>query len=198
MAVEAAVEAERRYMEGRGEQQRIVELELQQARYEASLAERRYAACDPDNRLIAAQLEKSWEAALRRVEACQARLEAVQTPDPAAASPDFAGLADDLNAAWNAPGVTMRARQRLLRALVTDIIADVDEAAREVVLTIHWRGGQHSQLRVPKPKSGEHGCRTRMASVSLRRSLALLRGRAVRGAPHARVNNGRAGATAWR
>ena len=172
MAVEAAVEAERRYMEGRGEQQRIVELELQQARYEASLAERRYAACDPDNRLIAAQLEKSWEAALRRVEACQARLEAVQTPDPAAASPDFAGLANDLNAAWNAPGVTMRARQRLLRALVTDIIADVDEAAREVVLTIHWRGGQHSQLRVRKPKSGEHGCRTPEEALAVMRSMA--------------------------
>src|ERR1700730_980605 len=76
MAIEAALEAQRRYMEGRGEQQRIVELELQQAQYEASLAERRYAACDPDNRLIAAQLEKSCEAALRRVETCQARLEA--------------------------------------------------------------------------------------------------------------------------
>jgi hypothetical protein len=37
----------------------MAELDLQQARYEASLAERRYAACDPDNRLIAAQLEKS-------------------------------------------------------------------------------------------------------------------------------------------
>src|SRR5918995_770561 len=172
MAIEAAVEAERRYMEGRGEQQRIVELELQQARYEASLAERRYAACDPDNRLIAAQLEKSWEAALRRVEACQARLEAVRTPDAATAPPDFAGLADDLEAAWNAPGVTMRARQRLLRALVTEIIADVDEAAREVVLTIHWRGGQHSQLRVPKPKSGEHGCRTPEEALAVMRSMA--------------------------
>jgi excisionase family DNA binding protein len=172
MAIEAAVEAERRYMEGQGEQQRIMELELQQARYEASLAERRYAACDPDNRLIAAQLEKSWEAALRRVEACQARLEAVRTPDPAAASPDFAGLADDLDAAWNAPGVTMRARQRLLRALVTDIIADVDEAAREVVLTIHWHGGQHSQLRVRKPKSGEHGCRTPEEALAVMRSMA--------------------------
>src|SRR3954447_4804559 len=82
MAIEAAVEAERRYMETRGEQQRIIALELQQAQYEASLAERRYAACDPDNRLIAAQLEKSWETALRRVEACQARLEAVRSPHP--------------------------------------------------------------------------------------------------------------------
>ena len=172
MAIEAAVEAERRYMEARGEQQRIVELELQQARYEASLAERRYAACDPDNRLIAAQLEKSWEAALRRVETCQARLEAVRTSEPAVVTPDFTSLADDLDAAWNAPGVTMRTRQRLLRALVTDIIADVDDATREVVLTIHWRGGQHSQLRVRKPKSGEHGCRTPDEALAVMRTMA--------------------------
>src|SRR6266446_6687556 len=171
MAIEAALEAERMHMESQGEQQRIAELELQQARYEASLAERRYAACDPDNRLIAAQLEKSWEAALRCVRACEARLEVVWTPDPAAA-PDFDGLADDLEAAWNAPGVTMRARQRLLRALVVDIIADVDEKAREVVLTIHWRGGQHSQLRVRKPKSGEHGCRTSEEALAVMRSMA--------------------------
>ena len=138
MAIEAALQAEQRHMENQGERQRIAELELQQARYEASLAERRYAACDPDNRLIAAQLEKSWEAALRRVAACEARLEAMRIPDPTAVMPDFTGLADDLQAAWNTPSVTMRARQRLLRALVTDIIADVDEAAREVVLTIHW------------------------------------------------------------
>jgi hypothetical protein len=58
MAIEAALEAEQVHMEKQGEQQRIVELELQQARYEAFLAERRYAACDPDNRLITAQLEK--------------------------------------------------------------------------------------------------------------------------------------------
>ena len=172
MAVEAAREAERLHVESRDEQQRIVELELQQARYEASLAERRYAACDPDNRLIAAQLEKSWEAALRRVEACEARLQAVRTPDPAAIVPNFAGLADDLEAAWNAPGVSMRARQRLLRALVTDIIADIDEAAREVVLTVHWRGGQHSQLRVRKLKSGEHGCRTPEDALAVMRSMA--------------------------
>ncbi|TSD82783.1 serine recombinase [Mycobacterium sp. KBS0706] len=172
MAIEAALEAERMHEERREERRRIVELELQQARYEASLAERRYAACDPDNRLIAAQLEKSWEAALRRVQACEARLETLQTADPPGTVPDFAGLADDLEAAWNAPGVSMRARQRLLRALVTDIIADVDETAREVVLTIHWRGGQHSQLRVRKPKSGEHGCRTPEDALAVMRSMA--------------------------
>lgn len=48
MAIEAALEAERMHMESQKEQQRLIELELQQARYEASLAERRYAACDSD------------------------------------------------------------------------------------------------------------------------------------------------------
>ena len=96
----------------------------------------------------------------------------MRTAEPAVVTPDFTGLAGDLDAAWNAPGVTMRTRQRLLRALVTDIIADVDDATREVVLTIHWRGGQHSQLRVRKPKSGEHGCRTPEEALAVMRTMA--------------------------
>jgi DNA invertase Pin-like site-specific DNA recombinase len=172
MAIEAALEAERMHRERQNEQQRLLDLELQQARYEANLAERRYAACDPDNRLIAAQLEKNWEIALRRVQELQARHmnESQETVavDPCA----FTHLADNLSAAWNAPGVTMRARQRLLRALIVNIVVDVDEQAREVVLTIHWRGGQHSQLRVRKPRSGEHGCTTTDDALAVMRSMA--------------------------
>ena len=86
-AIEAAREAERLHMEAEKERLRILDLELQQARYEASLAERRYAACDPENRLIAAQLERNWEAALQRFAACQARLDAAEAPSAAAAPP---------------------------------------------------------------------------------------------------------------
>jgi excisionase family DNA binding protein len=172
MAIEAALEAERMHREGVAERRRLVELDLQKAAYEASLAERRYAACDPDNRLIAAQLEKNWEAALRRVETCRSRLAALDAPEPAAPVPDFGGLADDLAASWHAPGVTTRSRQQLLRTLITDIIADVDDDAREVVLAIHWRGGQHSRLRVRKPKTGEHGCRTPEEALAVMESMA--------------------------
>jgi excisionase family DNA binding protein len=172
LAIEAGLKAERMHIESDNERRRVAELELQQARYEAGLAERRYAACDPDNRLIAAQLEKSWEAALRRVEACQAQLGIGQQPDQITNMPDFAGLAADLTAAWSAPGTSMRTRQRLVRALIKDIVADVDEATREVVLVIHWKGGQHSQLRVKKPNTGEHGCRTSEEALAVMRSMA--------------------------
>ena len=159
IAIEAAAEAERMLRDEDKHRRRIAELELQQAQYDASLAERRYAACDPDNRLIAAQLEKAWEAALQRVEICRQRLDGMPEADAGDARPDLTGLADDLSAAW-APKTTMRTRQRLVRALITEIVADVDETAGEIVLVIHWKGGQHSELRVRKPRTGEHGCST--------------------------------------
>jgi excisionase family DNA binding protein len=172
MAIEAALEAEHMHRERQDDQQRVLNLELQQARYEANLAERRYAACDPDNRLIAAQLERNWEIALQRVQELQARRHNESRETVTVDSGAFAHLADNLSAAWNAPGVTMRARQRLLRALIVNIVVDVDDQAREVVLTIHWRGGQHSELRVRKPRTGEHGCATTEDALAVMRSMA--------------------------
>lgn len=160
------------HREQQEDQRQILDLELQQARYEASLAERRYAACDPDNRLIAAQLEKNWETALRRVRDLEARQPA-ERPSTIEVDPrTFANLADNLSAAWNAPDVTMRARQQLLRTLIADIVVDVDDAVREVVLTIHWRGGHHSELWVRKPRAGEHGCATTEDALAVMRSMA--------------------------
>lgn len=172
MAIEAAMEAERMLRVEDQDRRRIAEMELSQAQYDASLAERRYAACDPDNRLIAAQLEKAWEGALQRVEACRQRLNALSTPDASDIRPDLAGLADDLSAAWKAPATTMRTRQRLVRTLITEIVADVDEKAGEILLVIHWKGGQHSELRVKKPRSGEHGCSTPEQALAVMRSMA--------------------------
>lgn len=172
MAIEAAQLAERRKMERQAEHHRILELELQQARYEASLAERRYAACDPDNRLIAATLEKNWETALRRVRDCEARLDPVTMSVPTPAIPDLTGIAEDLEAAWKNTNVTMRCRQQLVRALVNEIIVDIDEPVREIVLIIHWKGGQHSELRLRKPRTGEHACGTPEDALAVIRSMA--------------------------
>jgi DNA invertase Pin-like site-specific DNA recombinase len=172
MAIEAAQEAERMLKDEENDRRCIAEMELQQAKYDASLAERRYAACDPDNRLIAAQLEKAWEAALQRVETRRLRVEgmiAAKTNEP---RPPVTGLADDLELAWKAPQTTMRTRQRLVRTLIAEIIADVDEKAGEIVLVIHWKGGQHSDLRLRKPQRGEHRCRTSEDAIAIMRSMA--------------------------
>jgi Recombinase/Recombinase zinc beta ribbon domain len=170
MAIEAAEEAARMLRVEDQDRRRIAELELQQAQYDASLAERRYAACDPDN--IAAQLEKAWETALERVERCRERLDRMQTPGVGDVHPDFTGLADDLSTAWKAPRTMMRTRQRLVRTLITEIVVDIDAAAGEIVLVIHWKGGQHSELRVRKPRTGEHGCCIPEQALAVMRSMA--------------------------
>ena len=172
LAIDAAFEAERMHRERQQDQRRILDMEIQQARYDASLSERRYAACDPDNRLIAAQLEKSWEIALRRVRDLEMRQATEQPSDIKVEPTAFSSLVENLSAAWHAPNVTMRARQQLLRTLIADIFVDVDENARDVVLTIHWRGGQHSELRVRKPRTGEHGCATTEDALAIMRSMA--------------------------
>ena len=66
----------------------------------------------------------------------------------------------------------MRTRQRLVRTLITEIVADVDETAAEIVLVIHWKGGQHSELRIRKPRTGEHGCHTSEEALDVIRSMA--------------------------
>ena len=90
---------------------------------------------------------------------------------PRRQSPISRGL-QKIETAWKTPSVTMRTRQQLLRTLVNEITADLDEEAREIVLTIHWKGGQHSQLRLRKPRSGEHDCSTPDDALAVIRSMA--------------------------
>jgi hypothetical protein len=148
VAVEAAFMAEQDANQHLDERRRALALECQQAEYEVTLAARRYEAVDPDNRLVAAELEARWNAALTRLQECQARLAAgTQTPAPRVTREAPLTLSADLEAAWQAPTTDMRTKQRLVRTLIEEIVVDVDDAMREVVLIVHWRGGQHSDVR---------------------------------------------------
>jgi excisionase family DNA binding protein len=109
---------------------------------------------------------------LQRVQECETRVAALKRPEAISPTPDFTGIAADLQGAWDAPGVTMRARQQLVRTLISDIVARYDANSREILLIIHWRGGQHSELRVRKPQSGEHGCRTGDEAIAVIRTMA--------------------------
>jgi len=157
LAIEAALVAERDAIQHVDEHRRALELEIEQARYEAALAARRYEAVDPDNRLVASELEERWNAALTRLKACEEKARAGLVREAGHVDrDDLLALADDLSRAWSAPTTTMRTKQQLVRALVEEIVVDVDDRTREVVLVIHWRGGRHSELRVRKPQTGEH------------------------------------------
>ncbi len=173
VAVDAALMAQREAGQHHDERRHALELECQQAEYDVKLAGRRYEAVDLDNRLVAAELEARWNAALTRLQDCQARLAEGTAPSPPSVTREaLLTLAGDLEAAWQAPSTDMRTKQRLVRALIEEIAIDVDDATREVVLLIHWRGGQHSEVRVRKPGPGEHTKRTSADAGRLIREMA--------------------------
>jgi hypothetical protein len=158
-AVEAALEAAEAMRRQRGEQRKSLELELEQGRYEVRISARRYEAVDPDNRLVAAELEMRWNAALHRVQELENRLRDFDVNSPAPPVPDkelLLSLAQDLPAVWNASTADMRLKQRIVRILIEEIVADVDEEKHEIALLIHWAGGRHSELRIRKNGTGKH------------------------------------------
>lgn len=173
LAVEAAIAAQDLAVQQATDRRRALELECEQARYAVQLAHRRYEAVDPGNRLVASELEARWNAALAHLRACEAQLQAPVVPEAGVPDRDrLLELALDLRAAWEAPTAEARVKQQLVRTLVEEIIVDVDDHSREVILIIHWRGGQHSEVRAPKPKTGEHRRRTSDAAAAVIREMA--------------------------
>jgi len=174
-AVEAAIFASDQAERSRKDVIAAVERELEAARYEASLAARRYELVDPAKRHVARELEARWNDALERVAGLERRIEELSTMSAARPGIDRARLlqlAHDLPAAWNAPSTDTRTKQRLIHILVQEVVCELDDATNEAVLLIHWTGGRHSELRVPRVKTGRYPADMAPAAADALRRLA--------------------------
>ncbi len=174
-AVEAALQAAEQMRQQQEARQRASEMEVEQARYEARLAERRYEAVDPEQRLVAAELEARWNAALQKVRDLEKKLQTLGSDPQAVSIPSkevLLSLAQDLPAVWNAPSTDMRLKQRIVRILIREIVADIDKEKQEIVLLPHWAGGRHSELRVKKNAVGRHRHCTKLEAVEVVRQMA--------------------------
>jgi DNA invertase Pin-like site-specific DNA recombinase len=174
-AIDAAIEAARRAETRRREQREALRLEVEQARYDARLAARRYEQVDPEMRLVAAELEGRWNGALERVREMEARLAGFDARGAEQQPIDdhaLLALAEDLPTLWHDPSTDMRLKQRIVRILIHEIIADVDDASREMVLVIHWHGGRHTEVRIARPSSGRTKRCTDADAIALVRRMA--------------------------
>ncbi len=130
------------------------ERELERKRYAAALAERQFNRVDPDNRLVAAELERRWEAALNEVRAAEEALGRQTVPQSVAQigidktlQGKVISLAGRLPQIWAAPTTTDAQRKALLRCLIDKVVLDRGE--HEVAsVRIVWRGGAVTNLEV--------------------------------------------------
>ena len=173
-AVEAAIRAAGQVARLDDDMRQAIGRELEEARYEASLAARRYEAVDPAKRLVARELESRWNAALERVADLEARLvrhDASASLRPKIDEAALMSLARDLPAAWNAPGTDIRTKQRILHILIQEVLLDLDDAANEAAVTIHWAGGRHTGLRVSRVRCGRYPAGRQTSPVEVIRKL---------------------------
>src|SRR3954468_3204052 len=128
-------------------------LQVERLRYQAALAERQFRRVDPDNRLVAAELEHRWELALRelrqaedalaRHRAARAKPEALSAEDRAR----FLALGPRLPALWRQPAMTRERKKALLRSLIDKVVLR-RMAAERIGIRIVWRGGEISALEI--------------------------------------------------
>jgi len=176
-AVTAAWEAEQDMSRREHDLIAALERDLTAARYDATRVERQFNAADPENRLVADELERRWNVALQRVVELERRLGRQQCLAREQAAPsmaELANLAEDLSGVWEDADADMRLKKRIVRTLIREIVIDVDKQARKAAIIIHWQGGIHTELQVPIRHRGANSRHTPMATVEAVRQLALV------------------------
>jgi excisionase family DNA binding protein len=151
-----------RYANDRAEEMgRQWRLRLEQIRHEAALAERRYKAVDPDNRVVARTLESQWEERLREVEDVERQFQKARREHrvelSAADRTRIRELARDLPAVWRSPTTRPAERKTMLGIAIEAItIRPVDVPSRQTHVQLQWSTGAVSECRVGRPDSVEH------------------------------------------
>jgi DNA invertase Pin-like site-specific DNA recombinase len=169
LAALAALERERQALD------RHWQLRLERARYETQRAQRQYDAIEPENRLVARELETRWNATLQALEQLEQEYAAARRTEllPLSESEQetVRRMAADLPALWHAATTTDLDRKRLLRLVVSEVVLSVDGKTRSAQATVVWNGGETTQHEVHCPPLGWH-CSTDLEVIARLRELA--------------------------
>ena len=171
-AIKALEEIERRE-EGVDNQWKM---KIERAEYEANLAQRRYEAVDPENRLVAGTLEKRWNQALIRYDEVKAQFTEHQRNSRISATEEqkkeLFKLANNLPKLWKASTTSAKDRKRILRLIIKDITVEKKSDPKHLVLHIRWQGGATEDVPVEIPPTYSEQIRYKDNFIDKIRSLA--------------------------
>lgn len=156
LGIEAALTAIDSGQDRNRDQRRQAELALEAARYEAGLARRQYDAVDPDNRLVAGELERRWNERLVTAQRLEAQLAALVDDTSgqlsAAERERLMHLGRDLPIAWNDQASSIEIKKRIIRTVIREIVVRAEDNRLHAM--IHWHGGDHTALDVATKMRG--------------------------------------------
>ncbi len=175
LGVEASLQVLEASHDERDQKRKALELALEKDKYEAGRARRQYDAADPQNRLVAAELESRWNVALLRVGELESRLDAECRVDHSLTEYQrqrLTTLGADLQTLWSEATTPMDLKKRVLRTVINEVVVDVNHDSGHIEMKVHWAGGVHTPLRVRKNQPGKNGNATDANVIELVSELA--------------------------
>ncbi len=128
---------------------------LERADFAADRARRQYQLTEPENRLVARQLEKEWEAALAERQRLGEEYDRFTASRPRALTPaersQIRALAADIPAIWHAPTTTDADRKQLIRHLIERVQVTVAGTSEKAEVQVVWAGGHHTTAQITRP-----------------------------------------------
>ncbi|MGB7297617.1 MAG: recombinase family protein [Candidatus Aminicenantales bacterium] len=174
LGIEAAIEAARRIEEKGSQERRQKELALEQACYEVERARKQYDLSDPENRLVAGELERRWNEKLQFAQDLETELQ-LMAPQNKMSQEDrqeLMALGEDLRSVWDEAAGDVQLKKRILRLSIKEIVISIAEGM--VTGVVHWEGGNHSKVQFPKSTTGMHRWKTDLETERLIRELARI------------------------
>lgn len=150
-AIRVSVEVQKEVNRRKGEQSRYFRLQVEKARYEADLARRRFMGVDPDNRLVALELESAWNLRLSQLQEAEKKYEEEwkkhQYPDDAELEQSVLGMSEKFHKIWDAAELKAEDKKRIVRYLIEDVTLLKEEET--TMIQIRFRGGTTEEVEVP-------------------------------------------------
>jgi len=154
LTMDAAMSIQREMAERKEEIHRMYSQQMEQARYEMDRAKRRYLLVDPDNRLVAAELERDWNQKAVSFETSKSMYEQKCDIEIRAVDEEMqlslAKLISDFPKIWNDPKTSNREKKRIASHVLEDVTITVDTS--KIVLGIRFKSGSTKILEIPKVK----------------------------------------------
>ncbi len=152
LALEVALSVQQEIQNRVEEADHLRRTQVERARYEVRLAQRRYLQVDPDNRLVAGALETDWNNKLRALADAEQEYERQRQADTAEVDAkqreQILALARDFPRLWQDPNTPDRERKRIARLLLEDVTMT---KGKEITLGVRFKGGVTAVLTIPLP-----------------------------------------------
>jgi len=147
---------------------------LQQLEYEAQRAFEQYDEVDPRNRLVALELERRWNEKLREAQEAQGSLAELEREARFLSAEErerLLSLGRHFAAVWKSDECPMALKKKIVRTVVEEVIANLDEEGRRLRFVIHWKGGAHTEFEMDKPSLT--GKKTSLEALEVIRRMAV-------------------------